>query len=181
MGYDEAGDDWNSDYPTMSVHRPKWQPVATGKRFAILVARFNAEITENLEEGAKKAFAEAGAESFDVSHIPGAFELPLAAKLTALTHHYHAIVALGAVIRGGTPHFDYVCAESARGLQNVALETGVPIAFGVLTCDTMEQARERAGWPIDTSPHGNKGYDAAMAAIEMAHFASMVGVLTAGS
>ena len=92
--------------------------------------------------------------------MPGAFELPLAAKMLAHTHTYHAIVALGAVVRGGTPHFDYVAGETARGLQQVALETGLPVAFGVLTTDTQEQAEARV----------NKGFDAAMTAIEMARF-----------
>ena len=106
-------------------------------------------------------------------HVPGAFELPLAAKLLAHTHTYHGIIALGAVIRGNTPHFDFVAAEAARGLQQVALETGLPVAFGVLTTDTMEQAEARAG-----GAHGNKGYDAAMTAVEMAHFADSLAVAT---
>jgi 6,7-dimethyl-8-ribityllumazine synthase len=163
----------------MSTHRPESRATATGRRFAIVVARFNSEITENLEDGAKKAIAEAGAESFDVSYVPGAFELPLAAKMLASTHHYHAIIALGAVVRGDTPHFDFVSSECARGLQDVALEMGVPVAFGVLTCDSMDQARERAGVPFGSTKHGNKGYDAAMAAIEMAHFVQMVGLRAA--
>jgi 6,7-dimethyl-8-ribityllumazine synthase len=100
-----------------------------------------------------------------VFHVPGAFELPLAAKMLARTHSYDAVIALGAVIRGKTPHFDYVAGEAARGLQQVALETGVPIAFGVLTTNTQKQAEARAG-----GRHGNKGFDAAMTAIEMARF-----------
>ena len=102
-------------------------------------------------------------------HVPGSFELPLAAKMLAHTHAYHAIIALGAVIRGETPHFDYVAAETARGLQQVALETGLPVAFGVLTTDTEEQAEARAG-----GASGNKGFDAAMTAIEMARFGRVI-------
>lgn len=139
---------------------------ASGRNFALVVARFHSNITEKLLEGARRALADAKAAGIEVFYVPGAFELPLAAKLLAHTRTYHAIVALGAVIRGDTPHFDYVAAETARGLQQVALETGLPIAFGVLTTDTLEQAETRAG-----GAHGNKGYDAAMTAVEMAHFA----------
>jgi 6,7-dimethyl-8-ribityllumazine synthase len=151
----------------------KWHPDARGRQFAIVVARFNAVVTEKLLEGARKALAEGKAEGFEVFHVPGAFELPLAAKLLAHTHTYHGIIALGAVIRGNTPHFDFVAGEAARGLQQVALETGLPVAFGVLTTDTMEQAEARAG-----GAHGNKGYDAAMTAMEMAHFADSLAVAT---
>jgi 6,7-dimethyl-8-ribityllumazine synthase len=138
------------------------------------VARFNSAITEKLLDGARKALAEAKAEGFDVFYVPGAFELPLAAKLLAQTHRYHAIIALGAVIRGDTPHFDYVAGEAARGLQQVALETGLPVAFGVLTTDTFEQAEARTG-----GARGNKGSDAAMTAAEMAYFADSL-ALAAG-
>jgi 6,7-dimethyl-8-ribityllumazine synthase len=110
-----------------------------------------------------RAYLEAGADAVDVFQVPGAFELPLAAKRLSKT--YHAIIALGAVIRGETPHFEYVAAEAARGLQQVALENDVPVAFGVLTTDTYEQAAARAG-----GANGNKGYDAAMTAVEMARF-----------
>jgi len=150
----------------MSKHTMEWEAgsegAANGLKFAIIVARFNQEITAKLLEGALEALKKAGAESFEVFHVPGAFELPLAAKKAA-KHGYHAIIALGAVIRGDTPHFDYVAGEAARGLQQVALETEVPVAFGVLTTDTIGQAEARAG-----GVHGNKGYDAAMTAIEMA-------------
>jgi 6,7-dimethyl-8-ribityllumazine synthase len=149
----------------MSDQQMEWHGDARGLRFAIVVARFNAFITEKLRDGARRALEEAGAESFETFYVPGSFELPLAAKMLAHTHAYHAIVALGAVIRGDTPHFDFVAAEAARGLQQVALETGLPVAFGVLTTDNEEQAEERAG-----GVHGNKGYDAAMTAIEMARF-----------
>lgn len=154
----------------MSDQQIEWQPEGThdarGLKFAIVVARFNSNITCKLLEGAREALKEARAEASDEFFVPGAFELAFAAK--RLSGNYHGIIALGAVVRGETPHFDYVCAESARGLQQVALETGVPVAFGVLTTDTMEQAEARAGGR--GSQHGNKGYDAAMTAVEMARF-----------
>lgn len=139
---------------------------ARGYKFAVVVARFNGAVTEKLLDGARAAFAQCSADS-EVFRVPGSFELPLAAKMIAQTHAYHAIIALGAVIRGDTPHFDFVAAETARGLQQVALETGIPVAFGVLTTDTLEQAEARAG-----GVHGNKGHDAAMTAIEMALLAN---------
>ncbi|MEI9812355.1 MAG: 6,7-dimethyl-8-ribityllumazine synthase [Acidobacteriota bacterium] len=150
----------------MSGETPNWNPnvSARGLKTAIVVARFNANITNTLLEGAEKALAETKADVIDIYYVPGAYELPLAAKRLALK--YDAIVALGAVIRGDTPHFDYVAGECARGLQQVMLETGVAVAFGVLTTDTLEQAEARAG-----GVHGNKGYDAAMTAVEMANFA----------
>lgn len=154
-------------YPTMSSDSLNWQDYdASGLRFAVVVARFNSVITDKLLEGAEEALQKAGAAHHDVFRVPGAFELPLAAKMLANTHRYHGVIALGAVIRGGTPHFDYVAGEAARGLQNAALDTGVPVAFGVLTTDTMAQAESRAG-----GADGNKGFDAAMTAIEMARFA----------
>jgi len=150
------------NYPTMSEDSLNWSDSdATGLRFAIVVARFNSMITEKLLDSAKKALAKAEVEIFQV---PGAFELPFAAKMLAQTHRYHGVIALGAVIRGDTPHFDYVAGEAARGLQDAALQTGIPVAFGVLTTDTLEQAEARA----------NKGFDAAMTAIEMARFAIRV-------
>ena len=148
----------------MSRETLNWSVDASGLKFAIVVARFNSGITEKLLEGAREALTQAGASSIEVFHVPGAFELPLAAKW--LAHGgFSAIIALGAVIRGETPHFDYVAGEAARGLQQVALECNIPVAFGVLTTDTLEQAEARAG-----GKHGNKGYDAAMTAIEMARF-----------
>ncbi len=114
-------------------------------RFAIAVGRFYEELAERLLAGAQGAFAEAGEGEADVFDVPGAFELPLAAKMVAETGRYDGVACLGAVIRGQTDHYDYVCAESARGIQDVQLSTGVPCAFGVLTCDTMEQALERSG------------------------------------
>jgi 6,7-dimethyl-8-ribityllumazine synthase len=150
----------------MSEDSLTWQGLdGRGLKFAIVVARFNSEITEKLLTGACEALKKAGAESHQVFHVPGAFELPLAAKRLAQRGGFDAVIALGAVIRGETPHFDYVAGETARGLQQVALETNVPIAFGVLTTDTYEQAESRAG-----GDRGNKGYDAAMTAIQMARF-----------
>ncbi len=147
------------NYPTMSEDSLNWSDLdATGLRFAIVVARFNSMITEKLLAGARKALLKA---EVDVYYVPGAFELPIASKMLAETHRFHGIIALGAVIRGDTPHFDYVAGEAARGLQDVALQTGIPVSFGVLTTDTLAQAEARA----------NKGFDAAMTAIEMAHFA----------
>jgi 6,7-dimethyl-8-ribityllumazine synthase len=114
-------------------------------KFAIAVGRFYEELADRLVAGAQDAFAAAGAGEADVYDVPGAFELPLAAKLAAESGRYDGVACLGAVIRGETDHYDYVCAESARGIQDVQLRTGVPCAFGVLTCDTMEQALARSG------------------------------------
>ncbi len=148
----------------MSADQLSWEQDARGLRFAIAVARFNSVITEKLLAGAKRALEKAGADGFEVFHVPGAFELPLAAKLLAHTHAFDAIIALGAVIRGDTPHFDFVASECARGLQQVALETGLPVAFGVLTTDNIEQAEARS----------DKGFDAAMTAIEMVRVARVI-------
>ena len=150
------------NYPTMSADSLNWSDFdATGLRFAIVVARFNSMITEKLLDGAREALAKA---EVDVFRVPGAFELPLAAKMLAQTHRYHGIIALGAVIRGDTPHFDYVAGEAARGIADASAESGVPVAFGVLTTDTEQQAIDRAG-----GRSANKGADAAMTAIEMAN------------
>ncbi|MEQ1886313.1 MAG: 6,7-dimethyl-8-ribityllumazine synthase [Bryobacteraceae bacterium] len=150
----------------MSSDSLTWQNTdARGLKFAVVVARFNSDITGKLLEGAVEALKKANADDHKVFSVPGAFELPLAAKKLARRGGYDAIIALGAVIRGETPHFDYVAGEAARGLQNVALDTGIPIIFGVLTTDNLEQAEARAGGAL-----GNKGYDAAMTAIEMARF-----------
>jgi 6,7-dimethyl-8-ribityllumazine synthase len=150
----------------MSADSPNFQKLdASGLNFAILVARFNGAITEKLLDGAREALTKCGAKSQQVFYVPGAFELPFAAKKLAGRGGFDAIVALGAVIRGDTPHFDYVAGEAARGLQQVGLETGVPVIFGVLTTDNWEQAEARAGGAA-----GNKGFDAAMTAIEMARF-----------
>jgi 6,7-dimethyl-8-ribityllumazine synthase len=114
-------------------------------KYAIAIGRFYEDLAERLERGAREAFAAAGHADVEVFDVPGAFELPLAASYAARSGRFSGVACLGAVIRGETSHYDYVCAESARGIQRVALETGVPCAFGVLTCETMEQARARAG------------------------------------
>ncbi len=138
---------------------------AAGMRFALVVSRFNSFITERLLAGAMDALARTGASSdlIDVVKVPGSWEVPLAAGELARQHRYDAVICLSAVIRGETPHFDYVAAEVAKGVAHIAAETGVPVAFGVLTTNTLEQAIDRAG-----AKGGNKGFDAAMAAIEMA-------------
>jgi len=153
----------------MSEDRLNWSADARGLRFAIIVARFNSQITERLLAGACEALKRASAEAHEVFHVPGAFELPFAAKRLAGSGDFDAVIALGAVIRGETPHFEYVAGEAARGLQQVALETGVPVSFGVLTTDTFAQAEARAGGP-EGSLESNKGFDAAMTAIEMTRF-----------
>ena len=134
-------------------------------RFGIVVSRFNSFITERLLAAAVDALERAGAASKDVDvvRVPGSFELPLTAKKLAATGRYDALIAIGCVIRGETSHYDYVCSETARGIQIAQLDTGVPMAFCVLTCDTLEQAIDRAGLKS-----GNKGYDAGMGAVEMA-------------
>ena len=139
---------------------------AEGKRFAIVVSRFNDFITERLVGGAVDALTRSGADDadIDVVKVPGAFEIPMVAKKLVVDSKYAAVICLGAVIRGATPHFDYVAAEVSKGGAMVGLASGVPIIFGVVTTDTIEQAIERAG-----SKAGNKGWDAAMAAIEMAN------------
>lgn len=138
---------------------------AKGLRFCVVVSRFNDFITEKLLEGAKDCLLRHGADEkdIDVVRVPGAFEIPLIAKTVAKKNVYNAIICLGTVIRGATPHFEYVAAEVSKGIAQVSLEAGIPVAFGVITADTIEQAIERAG-----SKAGNKGWDAALTAIEMA-------------
>jgi 6,7-dimethyl-8-ribityllumazine synthase len=138
--------------------------IATGLRFAVAVSRFNSFITERLLQGAVDALERGGAVSKDVDvvHVPGAFELPLTAKKLAGTGRYDAIIAIGCILRGETAHYDYVCSETARGLQLAQMDTGVPVMFCVLTCDTLEQAIDRAGLK-----GGNKGFEAGLGAIEM--------------
>jgi len=138
---------------------------ATGLRFAIVVSRFNNFITERLLGGAVEALERAGVTKADIKiiEVPGAFELPLASRKLASKGEYDALIAIGCVIRGETSHYDYVCSETARGLQLAQMDTGVPIIFCVLTCDTQEQAIARAG-----GDRGNKGVDSGLAAIEMA-------------
>lgn len=136
-----------------------------GKRFALVVGRFNDFITGRLVDGAMDALHRHGVSSEDVTMawVPGAFEIPMVANKLAQSGKFDAVICLGAVIRGGTPHFDYVCAEVSKGIAAVSMNTGVPTIFGVITTDTIEQAIERAG-----TKAGNKGWDAAVSAIEMA-------------
>ncbi|MEW6338098.1 MAG: 6,7-dimethyl-8-ribityllumazine synthase [Acidobacteriota bacterium] len=137
---------------------------AAGLRFGLVVSRFNDLLTARLADGAIDCLTRHGARPDDLLtvKVPGAWELPLAAKKLASSRKVDAVVALGVLIRGATPHFDYIAAEAAKGLAQVSLESGVPVSFGVLTTDTLEQALERAG-----SKAGNKGWQAAQAAIEM--------------
>jgi len=144
---------------------------AKGLKFAITVSRFNDFISSRLVDGALDCLVRHGADDDQISliKVPGAFETPLAAKKLAESGKYDAIICLGAVIRGATPHFDYVASEVSKGIAHVTLETGIPISFGVLTTDSLEQAIERAG-----SKSGNKGTEAAMAAIEMANLFQVI-------
>lgn len=137
----------------------------TGVRVAIVGARFNDHIVTALRDGARRGLARLGVADSDITEawVPGAFELPLAAKVIAETGKVDAVICLGTVIRGDTPHFDYVCAEAARGIQDAQLATGVPVMFGVLTVETEQQALDRSGPGID-----NKGDEAAVGAVEMA-------------
>jgi 6,7-dimethyl-8-ribityllumazine synthase len=139
---------------------------AKGLKFGIVAARFNDFITSRLLDGAIDALQRHGAadSDIDVLKVPGSYEIPLAAKMLATSKKYNAIICLGAVIRGATPHFEYVSAEVSKGVASVSMETGLPVIFGVLTTDTIEQAIERAG-----TKSGNKGWDAALSAIEMAN------------
>jgi len=139
---------------------------AKGLKVGILVSRFNSFISDRLVDGAVDALLRHGADQDNlvVVRVPGAFEIPPAARKMATSGRYDALICLGAVIRGATPHFDYVSAEVSKGIAAVSMEAGIPVTFGVLTTDTLEQAIERAG-----SKAGNKGFDAAMAAIEMAN------------
>ncbi|MCD4787238.1 MAG: 6,7-dimethyl-8-ribityllumazine synthase [Desulfobacterales bacterium] len=145
--------------------------LAKGKKFAIVVSRFNDFVTSKLTEGAVDALLRSGADTKDIEiiKVPGAFEIPLIAKKAAERGRYNAVICLGAVIRGATPHFDYVSAEVSKGVAMVGLEYGVPVIFGVITTDTIEQAIERAGMKS-----GNKGWSAALSAIEMANLIEAV-------
>lgn len=142
---------------------------AGGLRFGVVTSRYNNSITESLERVALEVLKSAGAseKQLDVLSVPGAFELPLAAKKLAEAGAVNAIITIGCVLRGETSHYDYICSEVARGIQLAQMDTGVPIIFCVLTCDTMEQAVERAGPGV-----GNKGYEAGLAALEMASLMS---------
>lgn len=145
--------------------------VAEGKKFGLVVGRFNDFITDRLVGGALDALIRSGAsdDDIDIVRVPGAFEIPLLAKKLAGKGRYDAIICLGAVIRGSTPHFDYVCAEASKGIAKVSMDAEVPVIFGIITTDTIEQAIERAG-----TKAGNKGWSAAMAAIEMANLMESV-------
>jgi 6,7-dimethyl-8-ribityllumazine synthase len=145
---------------------------AEGKKFAVIVSRFNHTVTDKLLEGALHCFRKNGAvmeRDVEIFYCPGAYELPQTASYITSRKRYDAVVCLGAVIRGETPHFDYICQECSRGIGNVAQERGIPVLFGVLTTDTFEQAMERAGGSV-----GNKGFDAALGAITMANLYSQV-------
>ena len=144
-----------------------------GLSVAVVVSRFNQALTEKLLAGAQEALAkcDVDADSVDVVWVPGSFELPLAAKRLAESGRYHAIVCLGCVLRGETPHFDYVAGQAAAGIARVGLDTGVPVAFGVITADTLPQAVERAG-----GSSGNKGFDAVLTAVRMANLMKKIDV-----
>jgi len=150
----------------MTVKTHEGNLIAKGLRFGIVVGRFNEFISSKLLGGAIDALARHGGDTGDieVAWVPGAFEIPLAAQKLAVSQRFDAVICLGAVIRGSTPHFDYVAAEVSKGIAKVSLDAGIPVVFGVLTTDTIEQAIERSG-----TKAGNKGYDAAVTAIEMAN------------
>jgi len=165
-----------SIFPSLLCRKPMGRKivgsmVATGKRFALVVSRFNGFFTERLRDGAMETLQQHGVRAEDVDEIwvPGAFEIPVAALRAARCGRYHAVVCLGTVIRGATPHFDYVAGESAKGIAWAGLQTGVPVIYGVITADTIEQAIERSGTKM-----GNKGCDAATAAIEMANLLEQI-------
>jgi 6,7-dimethyl-8-ribityllumazine synthase len=143
-----------------------------GLRFGLVVSRFNEFFSQKLLDGAKDALARHGVAENDmeVAWTPGSFEMPLIAQKMAASKKYDAVICLGAVIRGGTPHFDYIASEVAKGIAKVGLDTGVPVIFGVITTDNLEQAIERSG-----TKDGNKGFDAAMSAIEMANLVKTLG------
>ncbi len=145
---------------------------ATGKKFVVLVSRFNSFVVESLLDGALDALerhGEVNPSDITVVRVPGAYELPVVAKKVAASEKYDAIIALGAVIRGGTPHFDFVAGECNKGLAQVSLDSGLPVAFGVITTDSIEQAIERSG-----TKAGNKGAEAALSALEMVNVLSAI-------
>ncbi|MDF2985392.1 MAG: 6,7-dimethyl-8-ribityllumazine synthase [Eubacterium sp.] len=150
----------------MTIETHEGKLVAGDLKFGIVVGRFNEFISSKLLGGAVDAIIRHGGEAADIeaAWVPGAFEIPLAAQKLAATGKFDAVICLGAVIRGSTPHFDYVASEVSKGIAKVSLDSGIPVIFGVLTTDTIEQAIERAG-----TKAGNKGYDAAVTAIEMAN------------
>ena len=143
-----------------------------GLKFGLVVSRFNEFVTKKLLEGAQDALLRHGVnqEDIEIAWVPGSFEIPLIAKKLAQTKRYDAVICLSAVVRGGTPHFDYIAAEVSKGIAKVGLETGLPVIYGVITADTLEQAIERAGTKM-----GNKGFEAAVSAIEMANLVRSIG------
>ncbi|MCK4368187.1 MAG: 6,7-dimethyl-8-ribityllumazine synthase [Dehalococcoidales bacterium] len=143
-----------------------------GLKFGLVISRFNEFITKKLLEGAQDALLRHGVnqEDIDVAWVPGSFEIPLVAKKLAQTKRYDAVICLGAVVRGGTPHFEYIAAEVTKGVAKVGLDTGLPVIYGVVTADTLEQAIERAG-----TKEGNEGFKAAASAIEMANLVKSIG------
>jgi len=143
-----------------------------GLKFVLVVSRFNEFITQKLLEGAQDALLRHGVneEDIEVAWVPGSFEIPLVAKKLAQTKKYDAVICLGAVIRGGTPHFEYIAAEVTKGIAKVSLDTELPVVYGIITAENLEQAIERAGTKV-----GNKGFDAAMEAIEMANLLRSIG------
>ncbi len=146
---------------------------AKGLKFGLVISRFNHFISDHLLDGALDCLRRNGAEEKDLSvvKVPGAFEIPFAAKKMAMSGMYDAVICLGCVIRGATPHFEYISAEVAKGIAKVSLESGIPVSFGVITADNLEQAIERAG-----TKAGNKGWDAALSAIEMINLFKTMGV-----
>lgn len=154
------------------MHKIEGKLIANGMKFGIVAARFNEFIVSKLIGGAEDALLRHGAKEDDITlaWVPGAFEIPTAAKQMAQSGKYDAIICLGAVIRGATSHYDYVCNEVSKGIAHVSLETGVPVMFGVVTTENIEQAVERAG-----TKAGNKGYDAAVSAIEMVDLMKKLG------
>ena len=146
--------------------------IGKGLRFGLVVSRFNEFITKKLLDGAQDALLRhgVGGDDIDIAWVPGSFEIPLVAKKLAQSKKYDAVICLGAVVRGATPHFEYIAAEVTKGIASVGLETGLPISYGMITADTLEQAIERAG-----TKAGNKGFDAAVDAIEMANLLRSIG------
>jgi 6,7-dimethyl-8-ribityllumazine synthase len=165
-GFRRGGKEW-----TM-VKTFEGKLLAKGLKFGIVVSRFNSFISDRLLEGAMDALRRSGAEEENclVVRVPGAFEIPLAAKKMVQTGRFDAIICLGCVIRGATPHYAYIATEVTKGIASLSLESEIPVAFGVLTTDTIEQAIERAGTKV-----GNKGFDAALSAIEMANLLKEIG------
>jgi 6,7-dimethyl-8-ribityllumazine synthase len=146
--------------------------VATGLKFGVVISRFNELLSSRLLSGAKDALVRHGADGgdIDVAWVPGAFEIPVVAARLAASGRYDAVIALGVIIRGGTPHFDYIASEVSKGIAKVGMDSGVPVMFGVITADTIEQAVERSG-----TKAGNKGWEAAEGAIEMANLVKAMG------